>query len=1744
MVISLSSNSTAIVVPPYVFVPGPGGSNSGLSAAFSITATLVDADAAQNANAAITASYSSTPGVACPVAIAPQTSQLGLTPAGLQAGFTLSTFVSNLYNSGSYGPMGIQFYGSRVYVVDYWGYFYVFPSDVDGQIAPAVPSQPPLPFEPVGLAALNGYLYLCEQAGLNPADQIAGLVVQLDASGNPSATNRVYLPGATGLIADPYTGTLFCSNSNGITTINVDQNGQLSLGQTIESSEGPDGMALSADGGTIYAVTNGTFQNSNIYGFDLNSGKVVFNYRQSNPSVPIELPDGIVLGTDGTLIVNTNTGRVYQVNVTPGPNCGQAQMIADGGSRGDFAVLDPNGSILLVQTDSILRLTPPAQQLSGPPTQFVGLPGGYLVTRDDTSSSDCAPIQINASSSSPANTLGLSAAQALFDVSGFSGGAVGPQVSWEYMQRGGQQTVSQAATLDAQFGYQDGAGSGAASWLPPPVTLASQTAPYTAGGQPPQQPMSLDLQSVLAGGAGQNCLYQPWLVDQVSASCGQYLFTDNPQYGAPAWTAKNTLAAVLTPAGNPQIPAGRTRAITLPWGDAAPVDWQVLQFDFTSHVETLIANSTDAVPTGWMVTADATYPGVAWVTAPASATPEAGYEVRLGGNGGAGFFDVVAAGGGNSGAAVIQSFTISPNPVIGGSSTTGTVTLDAAAPGAIVSICTFSGGITFGGATQTTVAIGSGNSATFEIDVAAVQYTEPAVIFASYNGTVAAQLLVFPPGGGGPAPTSPQLTATAQPGAVTLNWSASTGAASYVVGRSLSQTGPFTPIASVKAAIQTYVDNTVNNGTTYYYQVQAVNIYGSTPSNVVTVPVPDAPEPASFSITPTTVTGGYPAVATVQLLNGAAGSGGESITFTGLPNATDPVSVFIPPGSSQCNFVIQTSPVSAAVQYAISACEGGTDGTPVQPEQITFTVNPPQIVSVTFDPNPVTGVAGATTTGTVVLNGPAPWYGVGNSQNVAADLTFSPAGVVTPTPDAPAFGLGDTTATFTARVAAGVTVSTPVTVTATSVNLTPTSSATGTLVVNPASTTYYVADVQVTPAGIRGGGSAVGTVSLNQQNSTGAAIPVALSCGNSYVQLPGSVTVQPGSQTATFTVGCDQSIGDVEYATVAASYNTWTQAADITLLPAEYSLAPAGVGAFGGDSCVVLMWPPLPDKSVRGYNVYRVAGGTPVLLNTTGLVTAPAYADTGLVNGSGANEYQVTSVDDNGVESAPATGNAGPQPAQDLVWTLPPAPQITGSASVWVSLQTGTLYKAVLLIDGNQVPSGLQSVGTVDALYSTALIPQNTYTYQLSFDSAALANGAHSVQVLACDAGGVGYCTPALMFSSANAFNNVNFDSLIQQDTAVFSPIKCVLPAGATAWTARIVDEHGNPASPSWTGAGPNAQFAWDGRDALGNAVTCGNYTATVTALNTGLQAQDGGTGSGATMSLTAVSGTPYAAAMIDHVNFTNSGSCALENQYATNVVGLCFEWEQEFFGPAPWVVFMPDTKLSEASVVAVVKWFSTGLQVLYMMEHGVEQSEGAMKSVNYDGLFLYPTHESRGDKLTEGFGEVFLLDAVTHPYVFVFLDCCTSAGKWSPGCGAPAGQLPADKPDMWIGVPDLTWSDAFQIQPSGFGGGDSGWFMGWTSEVPSVAQPAVTDDESGAYVFNPWFYYRQALWLNLTTPTLELPFWQAEDKACLTALLTIESMNLEDQYGTLPWDVIKGSDFDYPRRVSWGDLLGTILQP
>jgi hypothetical protein len=272
-----------------------------------------------------------------------------LTSAGQGDGFGLSTFATGFPVTDTTGPVGIAFPTSGgVLVGDYAGNVRLFPTDVNGQSASSIPASQSYGYaNATGMAQVFGNIYM------NQA--VNGQVVQLNGDGT---FERVVasIPGApnlTGMAVDPANGHLFVSEPTTTGGFNQVLDIDPATGSThvfLSGGTFTDGLAFNSDGSILYAATD----SNSVTGFDAHSGAVVFG-----PVFIPGMPDGVALGTGsllGNLFVNTNGGTLVEVNVA---TLSQT-VIASGGTRGDLVYVDPHDdSLLLTQTDSILRLTAP-----------------------------------------------------------------------------------------------------------------------------------------------------------------------------------------------------------------------------------------------------------------------------------------------------------------------------------------------------------------------------------------------------------------------------------------------------------------------------------------------------------------------------------------------------------------------------------------------------------------------------------------------------------------------------------------------------------------------------------------------------------------------------------------------------------------------------------------------------------------------------------------------------------------------------------------------------------------------------------------------------------------------------------------------------------------------------------------------------------------------------------------------------------------------------------------------------------------------------------------------------------------------------------------------------------------------------------------------------------------------------------------------------------------------------------------
>jgi hypothetical protein len=299
-----------------------------------------------------------------------------LTSAGLSSGYRLSTFASgfptccgsNTTGPYSTGPLGIVFPTSGGVLVSNYhnGGMYYFATDTDGQMVGGPGVTASILYAnldgtgnqyPDGMASIGDSLYLALQG--------ASQIIQVDATGHKIA-DVVSLANPTGLVAA--NNLLFASNPAYDIIFRLDPANPANVppgapypawidrnttpGFTRGAS--PDGLAVSLDGRILYVVVE---QDGRVVGFDTGTGELVY----TSPFIAgcqggISCIDGVAVGTGvfgGNLFVNTNFGELYRVSLSSGANT----LIAAGGSRGDFVTADPNGTLLITQSDRILRLS-------------------------------------------------------------------------------------------------------------------------------------------------------------------------------------------------------------------------------------------------------------------------------------------------------------------------------------------------------------------------------------------------------------------------------------------------------------------------------------------------------------------------------------------------------------------------------------------------------------------------------------------------------------------------------------------------------------------------------------------------------------------------------------------------------------------------------------------------------------------------------------------------------------------------------------------------------------------------------------------------------------------------------------------------------------------------------------------------------------------------------------------------------------------------------------------------------------------------------------------------------------------------------------------------------------------------------------------------------------------------------------------------------------------------------------------
>jgi hypothetical protein len=364
----------------------------------------------------------------------------------------------------------------------------------------------------------------------------------------------------------------------------------------------------------------------------------------------------------------------------------------------------------------------------------------------------------------------------------------------------------------------------------------------------------------------------------------------------------------------------------------------------------------------------------------------------------------------------------------------------------------------------------------------------------------------------------------------------------------------FTTTSAPQTAISRYVLIQAHYGTSGGSQARILKID----------PSPGIPTLLAIGPAGQDVTGGTPARASVGLVMPAPAGGGAVTLSTDNPSVIQvPPSVTIAEGNSTISFTINTSPVlTIPTGGNVFATAGGIT------KSIFVTVTPdpnapPLLQGVSLNPSSVPG--GTSSTGTVLLNSPAPAGGI--------TATLSTNNVVAKPPPIVSIPAGQTSANFTVTTSA-VTKDTVVTISA----LVGSASKSATLTVTKNGAPASLSSITLSPTSVTGGATSQATVTLTAAAPSGGAVVSLSSSNTSAATVPASVTVPAGATSAKGTV-TSKTVTTTTTVTITATYNSVSRNAALTVnpasggtLPAPSLLAPAAEARFAPGTNITFDW--------------------------------------------------------------------------------------------------------------------------------------------------------------------------------------------------------------------------------------------------------------------------------------------------------------------------------------------------------------------------------------------------------------------------------------------------------------------------------------------------------------------------------------------------------------------------------------------
>ena len=570
----------------------------------------------------------------------------------------------------------------------------------------------------------------------------------------------------------------------------------------------------------------------------------------------------------------------------------------------------------------------------------------------------------------------------------------------------------------------------------------------------------------------------------------------------------------------------------------------------------------------------------------------------------------------------------------------------------------------------------------------------------------------------GIVPTAPYgLQATDTSGQVALTWYTSALATSYNVYRGTTSGGETLLSSGLTGA--TYTNTGVTNGTTYYYEVAAIDAAGTSPmsAEMSTAPQSSAPS-APTNLTATGASGqitinwtAVPGATSYDIANSLS-SGTETVFQTGVTGTTY-TNTGLTNGTA---YYFKVSAVNSVGTSALSNEAVATpSGPPGAPAGLTATPGNTQI-SLTWTANGATsynvyrgttsggeslltsGLTSASYVNTGLTNGTTYYYevaavnGAGTS-SVSAEVSGTPA-APPGTPTGLTATAGNAQVSLSWSASSGATSYSVYRGTTSGGETLLVSGVTSTSYVNTGltnGTTYYYKVAAVDSAGTSAESSEVSATPAGPPSTpTG----LAATAGNAQVSLTwttssgatsynvyrsttsggeGTTPIASGVTTASYT-NTGLTNATTYYYKVAAvdSVGTSAQSSEVSSTPNNFPAVPTGLTATAGNTQVSLSWS--TSSGATSYNVYRgtTSGGESATPIATGL-TSTTYTNTGLTNTT-TYYYKVAAVNSVGTSAESAEVSSTPNGPPSTPTGLAATAGIGQVALTWTATTNTSSY--------------------------------------------------------------------------------------------------------------------------------------------------------------------------------------------------------------------------------------------------------------------------------------------------------------------------------------------------------------------------------------------------------------------------------------------------------------------------------------